>query len=175
SDTDLDETKVLIDVSTLGVSGYAVDDWLYAHHRISVGLSDTTHLLLVISLGTTRSDVRRFIRALEDLLKQLRSNPALLPACPRTPGIATLSVDMASDGSGALNGPAETIRYEDAAGRVAAEMIAPAPPGVPRLVPGQLITQAHVAWLVANRDAGAFIMDPVDPSGAKLRVVRERQ
>lgn len=172
ADSDFDASKVLIEVSALGVSGYAVDDWLYAHHGISVGLSDARHLLLVISLGTTRSDIRKILRALRDLLKQLASNPVLLPACASTPSISTLSVEMVSDGRVALNGPAETIRYEDAIGRVAAEMIAPAPPGVPRLVPGQLITAAHVEWLVANRDAGAFIMDPVDPSGAALRVVR---
>jgi len=50
-------------------------------------------------------------------------------------------------------------------------MIAPAPPGVPRLVPGQRISPAHVTWLVAQRDAGAFIMDPVDPTDATIRVV----
>jgi arginine decarboxylase len=47
----------------------------------------------------------------------------------------------------------------------------PAPPGVPRLVPGQRISAAHVAWLVAQRNAGAFIMDPVDPTQAMIRVV----
>lgn len=171
-DTDLDETKVLIDVSALGVSGYAVDDWLYAHHRISVGLSDARHLLLVISLGTTRSDIRKLVRGLRDLLKQLAADPALLPAVPPTRGIAGLTVDMAASGPAALAGPAEMVRYEDAAGRIAAEMIAPAPPGVPRLVPGQRITREHVAWLVANRDAGAFVMDPVDPSEQRLRVVK---
>ena len=74
-------------------------------------------------------------------------------------------------GSAALNGPVEMVRYEDAADRIAAEMIAPAPPGVPRLVPGQRISAEHVAWLVANRDAGAFVMDPVDPTDATIRVV----
>jgi arginine/lysine/ornithine decarboxylase len=171
-ETDLDETKVLIDVSALGVSGYAVDDWLYANHRISVGLSDARHLLLVISLGTTRSDGRKLVRALRDLLKQLAADPALLPAAPPPRNIATLAVEMAVSGGEALAGPAETVRYEDAAGRIAAEMIAPAPPGVPRLVPGQRITSDHVAWLVANRDAGAFVMDPVDPSEHRLRVVK---
>ncbi|WP_260172913.1 hypothetical protein [Sphingomonas sp. BK069] len=48
-------------------------------------------------------------------------------------------------GPRALNGPTEMVRYEDAAGRIAAEMIAPAPPRVPRLVPGQRISAEHVA------------------------------
>lgn len=172
SDSDLDMTKILIDISALGVSGYAVDDWLYRHHRISMGLSDARHILAVLSLGTTRSDVTKLVRALKDLVRRLAADPEMLPALSPPPTIATLSVEMAMPGPIALHGPAEMVRYEAASGRIAAEMIAPAPPGVPRLVPGQRITDAHVAWLVANRDAGAFIMDPVDPTEATLRVVR---
>ncbi|MFS0772980.1 aminotransferase class I/II-fold pyridoxal phosphate-dependent enzyme [Sphingomonas sp. 1P08PE] len=173
SGCDLDATKVLIDVSGLGVSGFAIDDWLYAHHRISVGLSDGRHLLVVLSLGTRRSDLRRLVRALGDLIRQLAADSSVLPRAPVMPRIDTLSVEMVMAGPTALNGPATMVRYEDAAGRVAAEMIAPAPPGVPRLVPGQRITPAHVAWLIGQRDAGSFIMDPVDPSAATVRVVNE--
>lgn len=172
ADTDLDVTKVLIDVSGLGVAGYAIDDWLYEHHRISVGLSDGTHLLAVLSIGTTRSDLRKLVRALRDLIDALAADSSILPPAPVLPGIDTLLVEMAMAGPEALNGPAEMVRYEDATGRIAAEMLAPAPPGVPRLVPGQRITPSHVAWLVAHRDAGTFMMDPVDPAEATLRVVK---
>jgi len=168
---DLDRTKVLIDVSALGVSGYAIDDWLFAEHRISVGLSDARHLLAVISLGTTRSDIRALQRGLADLVARLTADPAMLPTLATTPGVGTLSVEMAMAGPDAIAGPVEMVRYEEAGGRIAAEMIAPAPPGVPRLVPGQRISPAHVAWLVAQREAGAFIMDPVDPTDATIRVV----
>ena len=169
--SDLDETKILIDVSALGVSGYAVDDWLYAEHQVSMGLSDASHLLAVVSLGTTRSDIRSLEHSLKDLVGRLASDPTMLPPSTSMPSVSTLNTDMAMIGAEAVAGSAEMVRYEDAAGRIAAEMIAPAPPGVPRLVPGQRISQEHVAWLVANRDAGAFIMDPVDPTEATLRVV----
>jgi arginine decarboxylase len=172
-DADLDVTKILIDVSPLGVSGYAVDDWLYENHRISMGLSDARHIHAVVSVGTTRADQKALVRGLRDLVARLAADPSILPKMSAPPGIDTLSVDMVMPGPAALNGPAEMVRYEAAAGRIAAEMIAPAPPGVPRLVPGQRITAAHVAWLVANRDAGAFMMDPVDPTEATLRVVKE--
>jgi arginine decarboxylase len=168
---DLDVTKLLIDVSALAVAGYAVDDWLYAEHRISVALSDARHLLVVLSPGTSASDVRKLVRGLRDLVARLAAEPDLLPASGPGPGIGTLSVEMAMVGAQALAGDAEMVRYEDAAGRIAAEMVVPAPPGVPRLVPGQLISAAHVAWLVAQRNAGAFIMDPVDPTQAMIRVV----
>ena len=171
---ELDRTKVLVDVSTLGVSGYAADDWLYANHRVSVGLSDARHLSVVVSLGTTRRDVSALLRGVRALAVGLAADPGMLPRAAATPSVATLSVEMAMPGPDAMFAPAEAVRYEEAAGRIAAEIIAPAPPGVPRLVPGQLITERHVAWLVANRDAGAFILDPVDPSGQRVRVVADR-
>ena len=171
ADLDMDESRLLVDVSGLGVTGYAVDDWLHANHRISVGLSDLRHVLMAVSLGTTAGDGRRLVRALKDLVARLAKDPGMLPAAPAASSIAALAVDMASDGWAALAGPVEMVRYEDAGGRIAAEMIAPAPPGVPRLVPGQRVSPAHVAWLVANRDGGAFILDPVDPSQRLIRVV----
>ena len=168
---ELDESKVLVDISALGVAGYAIDDWLAANHRVSVGLSDARHLLLVVSLGTTRADVRALVRGLKDLVRRLAAGTANLPPSGAIPGIGTLHTEMAMDSAAAFAGAAETVRIEDAAGRIAAEMIAPSPPGVPRLVPGQVISGPHVAWLVAQRDAGAFLLDPVDPSERSIRVV----
>ncbi len=171
ADMDLDASKVLIDVSAWGVSGYAVDDWLYEHHRIGVGLADGRHLLVVLSLGSSSSDVRKPARGLRDLARRIKADPSVLPSVGQLPGIAGLDVEMAMNASEALFGAVEQVPYEAAAGRIAAETIAPAPPGVPRLVPGQRISERHVAWLVANRDAGAFLLDPIDPSERSLRVV----
>jgi arginine decarboxylase len=168
---ELDPTKVLVDVSALGVAGYALDDWLAEHHRVSVGLSDMRHLLAIVSVGTTARDVRALARGLADAARRLRAGTLALPAIGDAPGIGTLAVEMAADPAAAVFGPAEEVALADAAGRIAAETIAPAPPGVPRLVPGQRITPALVAWLTANRDRGAFILDPVDPSERRVRVV----
>ncbi|WP_010184927.1 aminotransferase class I/II-fold pyridoxal phosphate-dependent enzyme [Sphingomonas sp. PAMC 26605] len=168
---ELDDSKVLVDVSALGVSGYAIDDWLAREHRVSAGLSDARHLLLILSLGTRRADVRALVAGLEDLVRQLAAGTAGLPPLAALPGIDTLQVEMAMAPRAAFVGAAEAVPIEAAEGRIAAEIIAPAPPGVPRLVPGQRISAAHVAWLVAQRDAGAFFLDPVDPSEHTIRVV----
>lgn len=69
---DLDETKITIDVSGLGISGYAADDWLTAEHKVSAGLSDLRHLLFHISVGTSAADIRRLVKALRALAKAAR-------------------------------------------------------------------------------------------------------
>ncbi len=172
-DMDLDASKVLVDVSAWGVSGYAVDDWLYKHHRIGVGLADGRHLLVVLSLGSSNSDVRKLVRGLRHLARRIKADPSTLPSVGPLPRLASLDVEMAINASDALFGAVEQVPYEVAAGRIAAETIAPAPPGVPRLVPGQRISERHVAWLVANRDAGAFLLDPIDPAERTVRVVAD--
>lgn len=170
---ELDQTKLLIDVSGLGVSGFAIDDWLAEHHGVSVGLSEARHLLAIVSVGTRGRDLRALAIGLADCAEALRDGRLALPPVGDAPTIATLSVEMAADGGDAMFGPVEQVPLEGAAGRIAAETIAPAPPGVPRLVPGQRISAAHVAWLTANRDLGAFFLDPIDPSERTIRVVRE--
>lgn len=168
---ELDLTKVLIDLSALGVAGYAVDDWLNAHHRICVGLSDARHLLAVVSVGTTDGDVRALAKGLADCATRLRSGELDLPSAAEAPRIATLGTEMASDPQSAFFGQVEQVALKDAVGRVAAEIIAPAPPGVPRLVPGQRITAEHVAWLTVSRDLGMFLLDPIDPTERTIRCI----
>ncbi len=45
----------------------------------------------------------------------------------------------------------------EAVGRVSAELIAPYPPGVPVLAPGELVTQPALGALLAARDDGVRI------------------
>lgn len=169
---DIDETKILIDVARLGVTGYAIDDWLAAEHGVSVGLSDARHLLAIVGLGTTSRDLRRLERGLRAMVAKLRIAPDTLPAAPPAmPRIGALGFKLAMPVAEAFFAPAEKVPYEAAAGRICAEVIAPAPPGISRLVPGQRISPEHAAWLTANRDAGMFVLDPADPSEKVIRVL----
>jgi arginine/lysine/ornithine decarboxylase len=171
---DLDETKILIDVARLGVTGFAADDWLVAEHGVSVALSDARHLLVIVGPGTTARSLRRLERGLRALVATLRRAPDTLPAAPPViPRIGALSFELAMSPSEAFFALAEKVAYEAAAGRICAEVIAPAPPGIPRLIPGQRISPAHAAWLTSNRDAGMFVLDPADPSERMIRVVAE--
>ena len=43
--------------------------------------------------------------------------------------------------------PKETIPKSQAIGRIAAEVIAECPPGIAILLPGELITEAHLPYL----------------------------
>ena len=171
---DLDETKVLFDISALGLTGYEADDWLVRHRRVSVALSDARHLLAVLSVGVSAKDVVRLVEGLEALAahRHGRDPSAAARAAAGAPPLTALAVDMATPAAQAFAAEhTELVPWDRAAGRIAAEIFAPAPPGVPRLIPGQRITPAHVAYLQGNVEAGAFILDPADEAGRRVRVV----
>ncbi len=171
---DLDETKITLDVSGLGLTGYEADDWLKRRHDVSVGLSDATHLLAIINVGTSRADARALVQALSHLVERRRGRPPTdaARAIASAPRLADLGLEIAMPPAEAFAAPAELVPLGEAAGRICAEVIAPAPPGVPRLIPGQRITPSHQVFLQAHDKAGVLILDPADPEQKRVRVVK---
>jgi lysine decarboxylase len=78
---------------------------------------------------------------------------------------------MAMTPAEAFFGHIEHVPLAHAAGRIAAEMVTPYPPGVPRLVPGQLIEEVHVTFLRLGLQAGMFPLGTADRELRTLRVV----
>lgn len=54
---------------------------------------------------------------------------------------------------------------------MSAELITPDPPGIPAVAPGEVFTEANVAYLEEIVANGAFVEGATDPSLRKLRVV----
>jgi lysine decarboxylase len=65
----------------------------------------------------------------------------------------------------------ETVRADAAIGRVSAELIAPYPPGVPVLAPGELITRQAVDALGEVKADGGRIAYAADPTLGTFQVI----
>lgn len=65
----------------------------------------------------------------------------------------------------------EAVAASAAVGRVSAELIAPYPPGVPVLAPGELITASAVEALRGIAADGGRIAYAADPSLATFQVI----
>ncbi len=66
----------------------------------------------------------------------------------------------------------EAVPLADAVGRVCAELVAPYPPGIPVLAPGEEVTAAALGALRAAAEAGIRIAYAADPALGTLQVVR---
>lgn len=101
-------------------------------------MADGGHVILICTCQDGDAGFQRLEQALEELRPLLGDCPPLPP--PPLPEAALAPRQ-------ALFAPRETVELERSAGRVAAGHIAPYPPGVPVIAPGERIEKKHLAYL----------------------------
>jgi arginine/lysine/ornithine decarboxylase len=169
---DFDPLKIVIDVRELGISGMQAAEWLRAERHVDVGGSDTCRL----SASITHADDDETEKVLLDALRALVDGAETIERRPpvRLPAPSALELEQAMLPREAFFAEVEHVPAESAAGRIAAEMISPYPPGVPAVAPGEVITDAVLDYLRSGVEHGVLIPDAADPSVKTLRVVARR-
>ena len=146
----LDPTKITIDISA---SGYSADELrLELIERFNIQVEKNTHttLTLLLTVGSTRSKVSRLFDALLRLAKEKRAprTYARMPEVPRFTRLACLPRD-------AFYETGERLPLIDEQGqpnprligRACCDQIVPYPPGIPVLVPGQVVELPVLSYL----------------------------
>ncbi|MFI7012343.1 aminotransferase class I/II-fold pyridoxal phosphate-dependent enzyme [Streptomyces sp. NPDC050145] len=167
---DFDPLPVVIDVTGLGTTGYAVADRLRAHHSIDAHLADHRR----ISTQVTHGDDRDTADALLEALEAVARSGAELRSAPRVdvPAPAELRLEQVRLPRDAYFGPFEDVPLGRAAGRVAAEMLTPYPPGIPAVLPGERLDAPVLRYLRTGIEAGMHVPDAADPDLGTVRVTR---
>ncbi|MFF9215352.1 aminotransferase class I/II-fold pyridoxal phosphate-dependent enzyme [Streptomyces viridosporus] len=168
---DFDPLPGIIDVDGLGITGYQAADWLREHRGVDMHLVDHRRIGAQITLGDDRETAGELLSALRDLARAARD----LPEAPRVevPSPGELRMEQALLPRDAFFGPAEDVPVSEAAGRVAAEMITPYPPGIPAVLPGERLTEPVLRYLRTGLAGGMNLPDPTDPELETFRVVAE--
>src|SRR5437667_344131 len=146
----LDPTKVTIDISGCGYTVEDLQKELFERYNIQVEKSTFNTLTLLLTIGTTRSKVSRLYDALMRIARQGRP-PRRLVQSPEIPGFTRLRYlprDAYYCGGELLPVFDERERVnKKLVGCVCADQIVPYPPGIPVLVPGQVITSKIADYL----------------------------
>jgi len=162
----IDPLKVLIGVRELGLTGYQVSRILREEYRIQVEMQDHNLILAMFSLLHPRETWEKFYRALQDLTDRYRAaNSCPVATCiPPSPTVV-LSPRKA------FYSRSEKLKLTECRGRVCAELIAAYPPGIPCLVPGELINDEIWDYLYYLRQTGACIQGPEDRDLEYIKVI----
>jgi arginine decarboxylase len=165
-----DETKIIVDVTGLGISGFRAADWLYEHRRVGAEHHDLHHLMFLVTVADDEQTIDRLVAAMRDLAEaapEIGDGPPL----PSLPPVSQLVGDYVMPPREAFLGTTRRVALADAPGEIAAEPVSPYPPGVPLLVPGQRVHDGHVEFLRKGLESGMFVEGVSDPSLEQLRVV----
>ncbi|MWJ32143.1 MULTISPECIES: aminotransferase class I/II-fold pyridoxal phosphate-dependent enzyme [Saccharibacillus] len=167
---DYDPTKITIQVRHLGITGYEAENWLRDNHNIEVEMSDMYNVLCLITAGDSEDTIRILLNALremsEDFLNQGKEVKELVVKIPDIPHLAILPRD-------AFYGETESIPLKDSADRIIAEFIYVYPPGIPILLPGEVISQDNIDYIVDHVEVGLPVKGPEDRSVQFVKVIVE--
>lgn len=163
-----DPTKLCISVKDLGVSGLVIERMLRDQFQIEVELSDPHNILCVVTIADVASDIDHLLYALRAVSSSFAPTPTSRVRIPELPEHV-----LAISPRQALFAKTERVVTAEAAGQVAAEFVTVYPPGIPLLVPGEVITQDDIDYIRWHQRLGFPIQGPEDKSIAHLKVVSE--
>jgi lysine decarboxylase len=166
-----DPLRIVIDVRGTGCTGYEVAAALRSSYDIYVELATHATLVLVLGIGQKVEPLKRLAHDFAETVRRI-SRPGTAAALTRAP--AALELGTAISPRDAFLGKGETVPVDEAVGRISAESIAGYPPGIPALLPGELISDEVIAYLKELTRAGARLHGAADPSFTTLRVLVER-
>lgn len=161
-----DLTRLTVDVSAVGITGFEADVWL--HERgVTAELPSLHQLTFIISLGNSRQDIQQLVQGLNQL-------PSSTVAGVPPPQPFQYCDDMSGSGVSpreAFFAPSVTCALEEAVGAVSAETVCIYPPGIPQLMPGETITEKTLDILKVAQGCGAHLSGLADPTLQTLRIL----
>lgn len=137
-----DVTKIFIKADDL--SGKRLESILEIDFKIEVESASDIGLLILSNIGNKRSDFEYLANSLEKISKKEYSDICYLENKKLMPMLTPVIKMNLQE---AFYKDKETVLREQAIGRISGEIIAECPPGIAILVPGELITEGHMAYL----------------------------
>ncbi|MEZ5092511.1 aminotransferase class I/II-fold pyridoxal phosphate-dependent enzyme [Nocardioides sp.] len=162
----VDPMKLTLVLSGTGADGNAVErDLIAAGSPLEMADRDT--LVPIVSLADGAASLAGLGDLLVRLLERHRADPRPVVGAAAWSLVPELTVPPRE----AFFAPREAVPLAAAVGRVSAELVAPYPPGVPVLAPGERVTGSVLAALEAAKVSGVRIAYAADPTLATVLVV----
>jgi lysine decarboxylase len=162
-----DEAKLAVVLAGTGADGLAVDGDL-ADQGYTVEMADRDLLVPMVTIADDDDGVAGFVDALVATVERHRDAPRSV----RVNAAWAVRAEQVLTPRDAFFAEREAVPWQEAAGRVCAEVVAPYPPGVPVLAPGERITEEALDGLRRASAGGARIAYAADPTLATVLAVR---
>lgn len=162
-----DPTKIVLRVQQLGASGVEIENELQ-QSGIRVEMADRDTIVFLATLADTEKDFNTLADALIPILKRLQEQRRESATALSWSVVPQRGISMRE----AYFAKTEMVPAAHAAGRISADLIAPYPPGVAVVAPGEVLTLEILQGLQASKEAGVRIAYATDSTLNNYRVVK---
>ena len=162
-----DPTKIVLRTNQIGASGVEIEKALQAQ-MIRVEMADNDTVVFLATLVDSKEDFDLLALTLVPILLDQQSTARASATSLSWSISPTVAISMRQ----AFFAQTEMLAAEVAIGRISADLIAPYPPGVAVVAPGEVLTQAIIKGLSAAQAAGVRIAYATDPTLMTYRVIK---
>lgn len=134
---DLDPTRLVISVRDLGKSGFEIMHLLRKKYNIQLELAETYLVLAILAVGSKKEDVDKLINAFKEISSLYYEKGKKAPLKNFIFDYADIYVSPRI----AYNAPSMRININEAKGKISSEAVMIYPPGIPLLIPGEIISE----------------------------------
>jgi lysine decarboxylase len=161
-----DPSKIVLRVQQLGASGVEIERDLQAA-GIRVEMADRDTIVFLATLADSAHVFEKLADTLIPIIKKRQEQRRASATALSWSVVPTRGISMRD----AYFAKTEMVSAQDAQGRISADLIAPYPPGVAVVAPGEVLTEQILEGLKASKDAGVRIAYATDPTLLQYRVV----
>lgn len=165
---DHDPLKINVTVKDLGITGWEVEKILRTDFNIEVEMSDLYNILCIITFGDTQETIDILVNALQEIASRYEIGRKEV-AQVKNPSMPLLAL---SPRDAFYNKQTEVVPLKEAAGRIIAEFIMVYPPGIPIVMPGEVVTQDNIDYIVEHVKEGLPVQGPDDPNIEFVKVLK---
>lgn len=163
-----DPAKIVLRANQLGASGLEIERAL-GTKGVRVEMADQDTVVFLATLTDSRADFEFLAEVVIEIAQSLQGLSRPSATALSWSVVPTVGISMRD----AYFAATELVSSTDAVGRISADLIAPYPPGVAVIAPGEILTQEIVSGLEASHKAGVRIAYATDPTLQSYRVVKK--
>lgn len=157
-----DKTRIIFSVK--GISGFSLSEILLEKYNICCEMADNYNVVSIIGSSDSYEDADRLINAVKEIAATVNSGKIKEFSLPHRP-------PMAMTPRKAFFAKSTRTNFKDSVGKVSAEMIAPYPPGIPVIYPGEVITEEIYEFISEAIKDGRHIHGFSDKSMETIKII----
>lgn len=176
---DWDDSKLMIYAGTMG--GEALHQELLGHYHLQMEMVSADYVLGMTSLMDTDEGMRRLVTALHEIDEKNRCMAALRGTDEENRRLdapeAGFTARMYRENPRrmqiyqALDLPYREVPFDEAVGKMAADYVYLYPPGIPLIVPGEIITEEFIRHIRECRERKLNVEGQGNPAPGRIKIV----